>query len=415
MGDDLAKVVLTTVYDKAARALDKHRFVFLLGEPASGKTTIAAMLTMAALDNWNASSMKLDEPSDVVQHWSPSEPSQLFWIDDAFGVTQYEPDLVFAWNRIFAKVTAMLASGGRIIMTSRDYIYRRARHDLKQGSFPLLRESQVVIDAGDLTLTEKRQILYNHIKLGTQPTSARRKLKPHLDNIAKHDRFIPEIARRLGNSVFTKNLRISNAPLMEFVERQQEFLIEVIQNLDHDSRAALALIFMRNGSLESPVALSQPEEVALKRLNSQLGGVTQALEALKDSLIRYEVDQSKGFWKFRHPTIGDAFGVLVLRHPELLEVYVRGAPVDELLRQVTCGDVGIEQAVIVPSGLYETVIERLSELKPDVTDAQVWLYRVSHDTFLAQRCDRAFLKLYIARRPEIPHRPYDPRRPLIAV
>jgi hypothetical protein len=42
--EDLAKVVVTDAYQKAAEALDKHSFVLLIGEPAAGKTTIASML-----------------------------------------------------------------------------------------------------------------------------------------------------------------------------------------------------------------------------------------------------------------------------------------------------------------------------------------------------------------------------------
>jgi hypothetical protein len=56
--------------------------------------------------------------------------------------------------------------GYKIVMTSRDYIYRRARLDLKESAFPLLSESQVVIDVRHLTVDEKKQILYNHFKLG---------------------------------------------------------------------------------------------------------------------------------------------------------------------------------------------------------------------------------------------------------
>ena len=88
--EDLSKVVVTGAYKRAAAALDNHGFVLLIGEPAAGKTTIASLLAMAALDQWNASTLKLDDPGMVVEHWNPDEPSQFFWVDDAFGVAQYE-------------------------------------------------------------------------------------------------------------------------------------------------------------------------------------------------------------------------------------------------------------------------------------------------------------------------------------
>ncbi len=68
--------------------------MLLIGEPAAGKTTIASMLAMAALDQWGGSTLKLDDPRKVVEHWNPDEPSQFSGFDDAFGVTQYESFLV---------------------------------------------------------------------------------------------------------------------------------------------------------------------------------------------------------------------------------------------------------------------------------------------------------------------------------
>jgi len=180
LSDDLSKVVLTGAYRKAAEALDQHGFVLLIGEPAAGKTTIASMLSMSALDQWGASTLKLDDAEKVVERWNPDEPSQFFWIDDAFGVTQYESFLVNGWNHALPMINTMLRKGAKIVMTSRDYIYKRARNDLKEGAFPLLRESQVVIDVHDLTSEEKQQILYNHIKLGKQAKRFRTAIKPHL-------------------------------------------------------------------------------------------------------------------------------------------------------------------------------------------------------------------------------------------
>ena len=283
--EDLAKVVVTDAYRKAAAALDRHGFVLLIGEPAAGKTTIASMLAMASVNQWNSSMLKLDDPDKVVERWNPEEPSQFFWLDNAFGVTQYESFLVHGWNHILPQIKTMLRKGAKIVMTSRDYIYNRARKELKEGAFPLLKESQVVIDVHDLSDDEKRQILYNHLKLGKQPRTFRSQVKLQLESVATHARFIPETARRLADPLFTQGLRFDSYHLGQFVEKRESLLQEVLQGLDGHSKAALALIYMRNDKLESPITLEKPEEQALERLASNLGGCVTALEALNGSLV----------------------------------------------------------------------------------------------------------------------------------
>jgi hypothetical protein len=419
--EDLSKVVLTSAYRRSADALDQHGFALLIGEPAAGKTTIASMLSMAALDQWGSSTLKLDDPGKVVEHWNPDEPSQFFWIDDAFGVLQYESYLVHGWNHVLPQIKTMLRKGAKIVMTSRDYVYRRARKDLKESAFPLLRESQVVIDVCDLTAEERRQILYNHIRLGRQPKSFRTAIKPHLEAIAAHNRFIPETARRLGDPMFTEGLLVSSYYLNRFVERQEQFLRDVLLGLDDDSKAALALIYMRNNSLASPIELEESEREAMDRLGSSLGGCITALEALNGSLAQFVSVEGVATWRFKHPTVGDAFAGLLLENPELLGIYVRGSSIDQLMDQITCGDVGLEHAVPLPRTLFPLVIRRLYEFSASQTTKyktllySSWYGRSRLDGFLASRCSKDFLVEYIAEHREILERVSKPGLLLSAV
>ena len=402
--EDLSKVVLTGAYRRAADALNRHGFVLLIGEPAAGRTTIASMLSIGALDQWGASTLKLDTAEKVTEHWNPDEPSQFFWIDDAFGVTQYESFLVNGWNHALSTVRTMLRKDAKIVMTSRDYIYKRARNDLKEGAFPLLRESQVVIDVCDLTLEEKQQILYNHMKLGRQEKPFRTAIKPHLPSIASHSRFIPETARRLADPLFTAGLEISRYYLNQFVEKQELFLREVLQGLDADSKAALALIYMRNDSLESPVQLQESEREAIERLGSSLGGCGRALESLSGSLVQHTHSEDVAVWRFKHPTVGDAYAGLLLQSPELLGIYVHGSPMDKLMGQVTCGDVGLERAVVLPKALFPLVLKRLEEFSaPARYKSPVlanWDSQRRIDDFLSSRCSKDFLVEYIGEHQE---------------
>lgn len=403
MREDLAKVVVTDAYRRAVDAINKHSFVLLIGEPAAGKTTIASLLAMAALDQWNASTLKLDDPGKVTEHWNPDEPSQFFWLDDAFGVTQYEDFLVHRWNHILPHIRPMLRKGAKIVMTSRDYIYNRARKDLKESAFPLLKESQVVIDVHDLSADEKRQILYNHLRLGKQSRSFRTEIKPYLEGIASHQRFIPETARRLADPFFTRDLFVDEYYIAQFVEKRELLLQEILQGLDADSKAALALIYMRNGRLESPIELQPSETKALARLGGGLGGCVAALEALNGSLVLLSHTSGESIWQFKHPTIGDAYAAILVQSPEHLGIFILGSAPERLVDQVTCGDVGIEKAVVVPKSLYPQMLAKLKEFSQSKSYKSAWLSTLSAKRdlqgFFARRCSKEFLALYLQHNP----------------
>ena len=152
LGDDLGKFVITDAYQKSAKALVEHGFVLLLGEPACGKSTIAAALAVGALDEWGCSTIKVRDADDFVQHSNPHELKQFFWVDDAFGATQTDWQGTFGWNRTFPHVHAAIRRGAKVVFTSRDYIYRSAKNVLKQSALPVIQESQVVIQVERLIL-----------------------------------------------------------------------------------------------------------------------------------------------------------------------------------------------------------------------------------------------------------------------
>ena len=417
--EDLAKVVITDSYRKAVNALDEHGFVLLIGEPAAGKTTIASMLAMAAADKWKSPVIKLADPAKVVERWNVEEPAQFFWIDDAFGVTQYESPLVHGWNHCLVQVRTMLRRGAKIVMTSRDYIYNRARHDLKESTFPLLSESKVVIDVHDLTELERQQILYNHLKLGKQPAGFLSKIKPHLEYVAEHPRFIPETARRIADPLFTKDLYMSDYHLGQFVEKREQLLLEVIQGLDVNSKAALGLIYIRKDHLESPVILQDFESQALERLGSALGECITALDALNGSLVTHKQIDDQPVWRFKHPTIGDAYAATLAFSPELLGIFLSGSSTENFVSQVTCGNVGVEKAVIVPKSLFPMMVARLTAFSSSdrykVQWMSSWSARRTLYQFLARRCSKEFLGLYLEEDPDILNRVAEPGLSLSAV
>ena len=392
---DLAKTVVTETYRHALRALQTHGFVLLVGEPAAGKTTIASLLAMCAVDEWKSEVFKLVTPQEVSTHWSTEESSRLIWVDDAFGVTQYESHLVMGWNRILDTVSTMIKRGHRVVMTSRDYIYNQARRELKRTSFPLFDESQVVIDVKKLSLSEKEQILYNHLKLGDQDQAVLRKLKPFLPTVALNERFIPETARRLGTRGFTKGLLYTERGINDFVVKQEQILVDTLTSMDTDSRAALALIYMKEGALESPVSLTIEEDRAIHRLGSSEAKCLSALEHLNGSFVQLVDTDAARIWRFKHPTIGDALALNLAQSPEHLSIFVEGTSIERLMDLVSCGDMSVTNATVIPPSLFDNIAKRIFEfISHRNTAMPSYLRNDRFFSFLTLRCSREFLVKY---------------------
>ena len=393
ISDDLSKFVVTEAYRQSAKALSKYGFVLLLGEPACGKSIIASALSLSAMDQWGCFLIKTRNANDFVEHFNPNEPKQFFWVDDAFGSTQFDLNSVVEWNTTFPHLQAAIRRGARVVFTSRDYIYRSALQHIKESSFPLIGESQVIIQVEKLSKTEREQILYNHIKLGSQPKNFKTEIKPFLPRVATNEDFTPEIARRLGNPVFTKRLTISEATLNNFVAQPLEFLCEIIRTLDTESQSALALVFMRAGALPSPIQMTEQEQNAMAVLGGSLGGIRNALNSLRDSLVILSFRNGVYEWHYKHPTIRDAYAIIISKDTELMDIYLMGVPIEKLFQEVSCGDVGIEGLrVIVPNDRFDAIMTRMEAF--DITN---WNKRNQLNWFLAYRCNKDFLSGYIAR------------------
>jgi len=396
MGDDLACFVTTQAHRQSVQALNKHRFVLLLGDPASGKSTIGASLAVGSLDDGAVGTVKITSPEAFEQHWNPDEPNQFFWVDDAFGATQFQRDLAEGWNARLKLLRAAVKGGARVLMTSRTYVWNAARFQLKTSDFPLFENSQVVIDVQALSEMERAQILYNHVKLGDQPNGMRRALKRFLPPIATNKAFLPETARRLGSTFFTRTLRVDDAGIRAFVEQPVEFLTDVLRGLDDPGRAAVALVFLHASvGVPSPVPASSALDTVLRLTGVSAAGVTRSLEALRGSLTLLVESEDGPRWTFKHPTVADAYAALVGASPELVELYVRGAKRDRLLGEVVCGDVELQGASVrVPPVLYSVLIDRLVEETP---------FDIAIQFFLSYRADRRFLAAFVEAKPAVFH------------
>jgi hypothetical protein len=130
-------------------------------------------------------------------------------------------------------------------------------------------------------------------------------------------------------------------------------------------------------------------------IGGSLSDVRNSLNALDGSLVLQSRQAGSYVWRFKHPTVRDAFATVVAEDRELLDIYLAGTPIEKLVGEVSCGNVGIQGVkVIVPQDRFDTLIERLSEF-----DVSKWERRRPLHLFLAFRCDRDFLRSYLAQNP----------------
>lgn len=158
--------VPTAPHRTAVDILAQHKLVLLLGAPATGKSTLAAILAMMAIDKNEVEVFKCEGPVELRQHWNPNDNKRLFWVDDAFGSNLLMPEYVNAWIEFMPKLKTALDRGCHFILTSRTHIWNDAQIRLGSRNHPLLATSAAVVNVGDLTQSEREQILYNHLKAG---------------------------------------------------------------------------------------------------------------------------------------------------------------------------------------------------------------------------------------------------------
>jgi hypothetical protein len=426
--DQVASFVITEPYRKAAQALQDHGFALLLGDPAVGKSVIAMMLALAAADNWACLTVKARTASELIAHWNPNEPGQFFWVDDAFGAVRHEEQLTQDWARSMPHINAAIGKGARVVLTARSYVYQEARPLLKEYAFPRLQEQQVIVDVEDLTLDERRQILYNHVTRGDQPAAVKKQMKPFLDQAAAAEPFRPEMARRLGLRAFTGHLDLTGPGITQFMTHPRQFLRDVYGQLGADQQAALGLVYAAapDGSLASPLALDEAQRDIIARAGATPAGVARGLDALTGSFLQVTAPPlGQPGWAFRHPTLWEGFASWVATQTHLLTVLLGGLTDSALLRRVDCEDEVAQQKngtlLRVPPPLYRSVAERLAAILQEPFTGERWRTRggqsvstesyneyrgrrTSVYTFLSHRSSDSFLRTYLDVDPGLPDR-----------
>ena len=184
-------------YRRALDVLERHSFVVLTGPPEMGKTAIARMVGLAQLSaGWEA--YECAYPDDFFRAYE-ADRAQVFIADDAFGSTEYRPDVAERWARDLAGVLSRTDERHWLVWTSRPAPLRaglrRVHRERGLERFPS--RGDVQVDASALEQAEKALILFRHAKAaGLTPSQidyVREKGLPVVRNPLLHARAHPPL------------------------------------------------------------------------------------------------------------------------------------------------------------------------------------------------------------------------------
>ncbi|WP_249780540.1 restriction endonuclease [Bradyrhizobium sp. dw_411] len=384
--------VPTAAHRKSVKALNEHGIVLLLGNPSTGKSAIGAILSTIASEGQRHTVLNLTSPRDFDAAWNAHDPGRFFWIDDAFGSNVVREEYVQDWASTFRKVQAAISHGNRFLLTSRRHIYEAAMRRLGQRNLPMFIDGRAIVDVGDLSPSEKGQILYNHINFGSQTQSWKRSVKSHLEEVATIPEFLPGIAERLGDPSFTKSLAITKSELLRFMREPKEHLIDTINALDDPLRAALILVYVHQGAMPHNTIDASALSVVSELTGVPAPRIRDSLAELKGSFLRTAVVSGAETWSFAHPTIADALTSILRERPHFIAALLRGATIETILGSFVCeGMRSIQDAPTIPATLDDVLVARLSRI-PDETSINWLMFR-----FLAERAsDKVFERVVVA-------------------
>lgn len=388
----LRTYVPTKAHRDAVNAISDHGVVLLLGNPSSGKSAIGAIVSTIASEKPDSTVLALTSPRDFEVGWNPNDPGRFFWIDDAFGSNVLRDDYVQDWATAFSKMRAAINHGNRFLLTSRKHIYEGARLRLGQRNLMQFTDGSAVVDVGDLTLAEKAQILYNHVNFGNQSQSWRSSVKPHLAAVAAVENFLPGIAERLGDPNFTKGLAPRERSLVRFMEEPTEHLIDTVNALDDQLRAALILVYVHQAGFDpsdhDPLAARAVAELT----GYSIAKIQDCFGQLKGSFLKLSGPR----WTFAHPTISDALTEVMRQKPHMMAALIRGAPIDTILGSFTCeGSPLIQDALVIPTALDDALVARLGRT-PDEQHTNRMLFH-----FLSYRASEVVFTKVVQQYPDL--------------
>ncbi|MEE6260179.1 nSTAND3 domain-containing NTPase [Plantactinospora sonchi] len=251
--------VETGFVTRARACLNEHGVCILAGPPGVGKTTTAHILLLQFMaDGWEPIVAVGDARELEAQH-NP-DAKQVLFFDDFLGQDGLEAKLRTNGDAELLRLIQLVESDPTkaLIMTTRDYVLRRAQQSYEKLSDTVFDTTRISIRAESLTVHEKSHILYNQLYFSPLREVASKAPSGEYDKVVRHRKFNP----RLTSTAISKLARDGGpSPRRRF----NRFTTEPAVDSGHISETDLP------GYLVA--ALERPEELWDHILRYQMNGL----------------------------------------------------------------------------------------------------------------------------------------------
>jgi hypothetical protein len=315
--------VATAPYHRALGVVGQHGFVVLTGPPEMGKTAIARIIALEKhTEGWEAYECR--SSSDVLGAYS-RERSQVFVADDAFGSTEYRPDLASEWAADLDRLLGVMDSNHWLLCTSRPGPLREGLSRLHlQGSargFPA--PGEVHVDTQKLSIAEKAQMLYRHTKAAGISRDLIDVVKLQATRIIHNEHFTP---LRIARLVREQLPMFANASSEDRDELVRAAIVSGLEQPTTEMRTSLAalseehraLLFALLGAWTTPTALDSLEYRVVEYLgHPMVTAIGPLAELIDEHFIRIRRD-AKGSANrvidWVHPSVRDSVIEHLIEH-----------------------------------------------------------------------------------------------------
>lgn len=210
IAEQLPLWVQTKSFFEASKLLEFERVCVIAGPPGIGKTTLAHMLVVDAVDR---SFEPIEISADVSEGWDAldGDVPQIFFYDDFLGQTSLNDLTKNEDRRIAQFIRAIRASEkGLFVLSTREHILQRAlsRSDTLRRSAAM--HDRFVLELESYDLLDKAKMMHNHIWHSAIVTSDDVRSLIHerrYNDILSHANFSPRIIEQVTGSRVVEKLR----------------------------------------------------------------------------------------------------------------------------------------------------------------------------------------------------------------